>query len=573
MNDQEKLTKRMRVTIVVPSELVPEWIVSVVRRLLSRNTIEIKQIIIECDDGAAGKYKGSKDSRAKDDVRIQAKKTKWFSFLYWVFESLCQSRPENDNALVLKDINLSPFGHEQDNGVDIDRKLPRTAIASFDYLAENCDISEVDLFVHLGQKKIGPKMISLAKYGVLTLEHADSVPLGFTNLSGFWESVEERPITACVVNLYEKGHQIPLVLSRTWAATATSASEDNRQSITQQAIPLIPRVIDSLQIKGAEKLIGQARLDNLHPRIYSDRFAGDLTSANLAYLIWKRLKRRGSKAVETIIWKEQWSLFARREIGPILALNQFINTAPPKDRFWADPYLLKNEEKIYVFFEEVLASTRRGRIAVGEISEGNKVIKVRTALEAPHHLSHPFVIKHQGKVYMLPESRASRCITLYRNVEMPDKWERECDLMQDVDASDVNLHFHDDRWWLFVNMADGGGSTSVELFIFSSPTFPSASWEPHPLNPVISDVRRARSAGALFNYNGELYRPSQDCSHLYGWKFAINIVEQLDRENYSERRIALAEPRWAANIVRTHTFNQIENVQVIDGMVRRSRLW
>jgi hypothetical protein len=235
-------------------------------------------------------------------------------------------------------------------------------------------------------------------------------------------------------------------------------------------------------------------------------------------LICRRLIRRLSKVIESIFWQNQWTIFISRNCGSDIALGKFTRTTPPRDRFWADPYLLKAGEKTFVFFEEMLRSSGVGRIAVGEVSVDNTVINVRVALAAAHHLSHPFVIEHDGEIYMIPESRATGRISLYRNVSMPDRWEKVCDLMTDVDASDVTLQFHNGLWWLFVNVADTpGSSTSVELFLFFSSVFPSNSWEPHPLNPVVSDVRRARSAGKLFLSNAKLYRTSQDCSLNYGW--------------------------------------------------------
>jgi hypothetical protein len=271
---------------------------------------------------------------------------------------------------------------------------------------------------------------------------------------------------------------------------------------------------------------------------------------------------------------EQWTIFVKLSSLDDIEMCKFVRTLPPKDRFWADPFPLKVAGITYVYFEEVLRANRRGHIAVGEVSDTGELENIRVALKASHHLSHPFVFMYCDQLYMIPESRASKCITLYRCTALPDKWEKVCNLMEDVDASDVSLYFYDSVWWLFVNMSEvDGASTSVELFIYSSETFPSNVWKPHERNPVISDARKARSAGHLFTRNGLLYRPSQDCSYTYGWRFSINHVHSLSFDDYCESSVTFGEPGWERDIVRTHTFNQVEGTQVIDGMVRRPRWW
>jgi len=565
--------QRIRVSIVVQSDNIPTWIARIIRRISKSPFSEISHVFIEGSEivTSNSQYKpvanfGLTNPRHNGHSLI-------FRCLVWFFNRFCQWRPEIEDVFrleslhsILPEIPVSYLDNFINNEVQLSALRHRSHVSGLEF--------ESDLIVNFGLHRIEPKISSLARYGVWTLEHADSIPVGFSNLLGFWESIEEIPSTSCVVRVYESSDRPPFDLTTTWASSITSSVEDNRRSIALHAVPLISRMIEKLHRDGAHCFFAEAKARNLHPAVYSAKPTIQLSSVTLTQIIWKRLIRRFSKAIGSVLWQEQWSLFICRNSGPNVSLGQFVRTTPPKDRFWADPYLLKYGEKHFVFFEEVLRSKGIGRIAVGEIGKNSKVTNVRVALSAKHHLSHPFVIKHDDEIYMIPESRASGCITLYRNVSMPDRWEKVSDLMTNVDASDVTVHFHDGLWWLFVNMADtAGASTSVELFLFFSPVFPSSSWEPHPMNPVVSDVRRARSAGRLFYINDRLYRPAQDCSLIYGWRFSINHVKQLDRLHYKESTIALAEPTWVSDIIRTHTFNQVDEIQVVDGMVRRPRWW
>ncbi len=109
-------------------------------------------------------------------------------------------------------------------------------------------------------------------------------------------------------------------------------------------------------------------------------------------------------------------------------------------------------------------------------------------------------------VYMVPESREKRVVSLHRAVEFPHRWQLVKNLMEEVDAVDATLLRHEGRWSLFANIVENPGASSFdELFLFSSDDLLTGSWTPHPCNPIVSDVRRARPAGRLFERDGELF--------------------------------------------------------------------
>jgi hypothetical protein len=89
---------------------------------------------------------------------------------------------------------------------------------------------------------------------------------------------------------------------------------------------------------------------------------------------------------------------------------------------------------------------------------------------------------------------------------------------------------------------------------------------------VRSDARCARPAGRLFYWNGDLYRPSQDCSGRYGSAIVINKVVRLDASEFREEAVARVEARWAPNLHGIHTVNTAAGISIIDVLVRRRRL-
>jgi hypothetical protein len=90
-------------------------------------------------------------------------------------------------------------------------------------------------------------------------------------------------------------------------------------------------------------------------------------------------------------------------------------------------------------------------------------------------------------------------------------------LMINVYAVDPTILRKDGKWWLFVNIRENEGASSLdELFLFYSADLFCRDWTPHPKNPVVSDVKSSRPAGRIFSYNGNIYRPSQNNSKRYG---------------------------------------------------------
>jgi hypothetical protein len=89
-------------------------------------------------------------------------------------------------------------------------------------------------------------------------------------------------------------------------------------------------------------------------------------------------------------------------------------------------------------------------------------------------------------------------------------------------------------------------------------------WRAHPMNPVISDVRRARPAGKLFMDGGRLIRPSQDCSLAYGYALVFSEVVKMTETEYEERVVARIEPTAFAGGVANHTYNRTERFEVVD---------
>jgi len=295
--------------------------------------------------------------------------------------------------------------------------------------------------------------------------------------------------------------------------------------------------------------------------------------ANKLNTFARRVIRKLDKTVAAWFFIDQWVILTGIGLD-MYSLDWVVlkPIIPTPDRYWADPFVITRDSRYYVFIEEKLYQTGLGRIACLTVDQDGHLLSNQTVLESPHHLSYPFLFEYKGQLYMLPESAEKRSLEAYRCVNFPDKWEFSHFIMQDVYAVDATLLEHNDRWWLFMNMKENEKSSSLDqLFLFYADSPLSTEWTPHPMNPVVSDIKTARPGGSLFIQDGKLIRPSQDNYSRYGYALNFNRIVKLNETEYVEVGEARFTPPAFNKIRATHTFNQSGDLTVIDAVIRRRK--
>jgi hypothetical protein len=279
------------------------------------------------------------------------------------------------------------------------------------------------------------------------------------------------------------------------------------------------------------------------------------------YLKWLRM-----------VFEERWELMYSTSEEQY-SFDKFKPIHPPAGRFWADPFVFQRKDSYFLFFEDASVVTGHGHISVLQVDDEENVAAPQKVLDRPYHLSYPFVFEWDDQVYMVPETGDNRTIELYRCVNFPYRWEFVHNLVDEIDAYDATLIEYRQLWWMFVNVRQhAGASTWDELCIFYCDSPINRNWQPHPQNPVVSDVRSARPAGRIFLEDGCLYRPSQDSSAKYGYALNINRVLTLSESEYREQIIRKVKPNWSREFKAVHTFNSANGLTVIDVIRRFPRL-
>lgn len=233
---------------------------------------------------------------------------------------------------------------------------------------------------------------------------------------------------------------------------------------------------------------------------------------------------------------------------------------PYKDRFFADPFIYSaNDEKIVVFVEELEFSKPIGRLSELVVeTKSKRLISKYTLLELDTHLSYPTIIRQEDDVFVCPENGTSGKLSLYKYNGGTHKLEF-VSVILDEGLADATIRQIDDNFYMFATKVP---NTQEDLFLYKSTRFDGEYKE---IGLVTEGRENARPAGNLFEVEGKLYRPAQNCSKRYGGATEIMQITKCDGVCFEEMHLFSLSPTSFRYNLGLHTLNFHENIGVIDG--------
>jgi hypothetical protein len=204
-----------------------------------------------------------------------------------------------------------------------------------------------------------------------------------------------------------------------------------------------------------------------------------------------------------------------------------------KARYVADPFMVKAGSCWYMFFEVMNAENHRGEIAYATSPDKLHWSYKGVVLREQFHLSYPYVFRHRGRYYMIPESRQAHEIRLYKATLFPIKWRLEKVLIKGdyVDPSIVKYH---GKWWIFA--AAVPRKKALHLFYANRLLGP---WTEHAKKPIVfGDKHITRPGGRVTVLNGKLVRFAQDDDPSYGLSVRAFQITRLTRRIYAEKELS-----------------------------------
>lgn len=422
-----------------------------------------------------------------------------------------------------------------------------------------------DVIVSLGSQAVSGDVLRAAPQGVWALQFG-ARPAAHPSLDYFWDVREARNLsTASLVRLAERPSEtVPLetaivdpapglsvVASRPkpyWAVTSFVVQK--LREVHESGRPAVETPRDVTAVSGFRDGV-------------ADRMP---TSADVVSWLAPTILRKAARRLTSRPVVPHWRMAVRRHAGGIPDtgsapdLSGFRWIESPRDRIYADPFLFEHRGDTWVFFEDYDRPAGKAVLSAAPISAGG-LGPVAPVLDRPYHLSYPCVFRDRGDVFMIPESKGSGGVELYRCRTFPSSWVLERELFR-APAVDTSLLIDAEGYWFFTSLVEPRGK-ATQLWLFHASAL-DAPWTPHPANPISLDIRASRGAGAILHHGGRLFRPSQDCAGRYGRSFTLNEMTRLTPDAYEERPGVTVEP--PPGFVGTHTYAKLGTIEMIDGL-------
>lgn len=528
----------MRVGILLEAGEIPSWVADIIIEINQHKNIHLAVL-----------------------VRVEGRSTKKPKGAFELFRKIDRSLlPGKPNVLEKVKLDLSQVPL-------VKVKLINGISISAEDLLE-IKKHEADILFYAGEEALARDVLTLCKYGVWCLGAGEGTSFG-NNSAGFWEWYHQTPVTK--VSLLELSSDISKK-----RCIASRVTKTEYLSLSRNQTAVFSKGIDLLIEELAKLASSQSPIqptDNMLNNLSAGSYPGEWASLRACLKLMSRIV---VKSITKAFFIEQWVLFFSFSSTPILQLDfrNFKTLIPPKHLIWADPFVISENNKHYLFIEELPIKTNKGHISCMVLNDKGEVEKSAIIIDQPFHLSYPFIFKYEETWFMIPESADNSTVDLYECLEFPFKWRFKKSLLTHVRALDSTLYFQDNKYWLFCTIQKrSGSSTNEELCLFYTDHFLTGEWTEHTGNPVLSDPSSARPAGRIFYHDNSWYRPSQICVPRYGYGLSLNRIIKLSESNYIEENVKEAKPDWMKNLLSVHTLNFSNELTVIDGQIKRFRFF
>lgn len=207
----------------------------------------------------------------------------------------------------------------------------------------------------------------------------------------------------------------------------------------------------------------------------------------------------------------------------------------PQPTIMADPFIVEENGKYYIFYEELSAKYRHfggADICVLQSEDGIVWQRIGCALHEPFHLSFPNVFYWQGEWYMLPEAHFSGEMRLYKATDFPMKWELHNVLMSGMAYADPMIFEQEGVWYLWYNTYLDGD----DLVLYTADS-PIGNWTEHPASPIRTNGDDTRPAGRIAKVENRLVYFVQSHKEGYGTGMIAYAIDTLTLSEYRDHRL------------------------------------
>jgi hypothetical protein len=551
--------KKVRFGIMCRGHDFAEWEAACIRKLLEVEGATLELLII---DDSPPSPKPSMSERLKSLFNVK-------TIAWRIYQRLILNRRSRSTRLVSLHDRISEVPAILCRPLQQGRFVQR--LRSED--VEAIKAKDLDFILRFAFNILKGDVLEAARFGVWSFHHGD--PDRYRGLPpGFWEIYRRDTLTGTVLQRLTERLDAGIMLHKGYFRTDFASYPRSRDTIFFGAADW-PASLCRQILAGRGEQLSKSPSSTSAP-IY--RAPNSLQMLKFVLVTaWSWLTQQW----RSVIFSQQWSVgIIDARIEKVSGLqdgeqqNELIRStrwlAEPKNRFLADPFASPVNGGLMLLVEDYDWSTNLGHISSLKVDERGTSSPIQPIIKLPTHLSYPFLLTIDGKLTCVPESSQSRGVSFFQEKQTGGDWVRSATVLEDVPVIDPTIFWNSDRWWVFGGQ--GGEMNNTKLYAWHSKAL-AGPWLPHIANPIKTDVRSSRPAGAPFVHAGQLYRPAQDCSTGYGAAISINRLVVLTPEQFEEETVASIRPdpngKYPTGL---HTVSGAGDWTVIDGS-RDALLW
>jgi hypothetical protein len=532
----------IKVGILVNANLkLSEWLFNTIKSLIDDHVVIVEALII------------NENSSNKPSVGERIKSLPYTAL--WKIDNFIFAR--KSSCFKLHDAKLLL----DKGGVAIKAGVNRKGIYEElnDETIEKVKDLQLDIILRGGFRILkGAILTDCSKFGVWSFHHGDNKKYRGMP-AAFWEVYLNDDTISAILQILKPELDNGTIIGNVRCSVIKHSYSLTQIGLYQQASVLLSSRIKYLYNHGWAALINEYSVKYIsnfytYPLRKTPSFIVSSIAVFKQLIKWVKIKANNLNFA-----KSRWVIGYSEQKGLDISLHRFKYLIPPKDMFWADPFVITHNTKTFLFFEE---SPLIGKGHIAMLEYHNKSFDHhKIVLNEKFHLSYPFVFEHDGDLLMIPETKSISEIRLYKFNNSTFEYQRT--LIHNIDAVDATLYFYSGKYWLFCAVASHPRSMANELHIYYADNLVD-EFVAHKMNPVKIDVVSSRPAGNIISMNGKLIRPAQDGSKTYGYAIHFMHIIRLSETEYEEEVLDHITPTWRKDLTAVHTFNQNEKITVID---------
>lgn len=409
----------------------------------------------------------------------------------------------------------------------------------------------LDFIIRFGFGILKGEILNAAKYGIWSFHHGDEQHFR-GGPPGFWEIFYKKPVTAAILQRLTPTLDGGVVMKKGYFKTI-------HHSYAEQ--------VDTL-FTHTSGWIKQVGLDILHnaptypsPQKTKTKIHKAPINSIFILFVLRLLYNKISFKLNSIFRVELWRIGTLNN-----TLEDVLQNKPLTSDWWvdkqklsyrADPFITEINGQSTVFFERFDYHSNKGHIA--SQTANNSVEK--EVIKNNKHYSYPYIFKHNGNTYCLPECFECNGVELYQ-LDDEGNFVLQKTILQGLPVVDPTLLYHNNKFWLFFTLKNN--LPNAQLYIYYADDL-MGEYTPHLQNPVKTDISSSRPAGGIFSYNSQLIRPAQNCSLTYGGSLVLNKITTLTETLYTEDKLTEILPLDGKLNKGIHHISTHGNTIIVDG--------